>query len=236
MVTAYEQRLADNLHAVRQRMAEAARRSGRQADEVTLIGVTKYVDAEVTASLVQAGCLTLGESRPQVLWAKAESLAHLPIQWHMIGHLQSNKIRRSLPLLACIHSVDSTRLLDHLQREAVRANHRLSVLLEVNVSRDAEKTGLLPEDIVPLAERLDQWSGLDVRGLMAMSGRLSDAKQSRREFAQLRELRDQMQRLCPDGIVLSHLSMGMSSDYTIAIEEGATMVRVGSALFDGVMT
>ncbi len=234
MATGYEQRLEDNLASVRAAMADAARRSGRQLRDVTLIGVTKYVDSAITESLARAGCLTLGESRPQSLWAKAASLQHLPIQWHMIGHLQRNKIRRSLPLLTCLHSVDSTRLLDSLDHEARRADHRLNVLLEVNISGDTEKTGLMPEAAMPLAERLDHWSALDICGLMAMSGRSSDAAQARGQFAELRELRDRMQRVCPDQIKLSQLSMGMSADYTIAIEEGATMVRVGSALFEGI--
>lgn len=235
-MTDYERRFMDNLAAVRERIATAARHSGRRADDVTLVAVTKYVDADITRALVNAGCRTLAENRPQMLWEKAELLADLPIDWHMVGHLQRNKIRRTLPLVACIHSADSTRLLDSLQKEARRADRCVDVLLEVNISQDVEKTGLLPDDVRALACRLDEWNALNIRGLMAMSGRLSDAKDSRREFAQLRELRDRMQAECPSGVSLSHLSMGMSDDYTIAIEEGATIVRLGTALLEGIRT
>ena len=234
MMAAQERKLADNLATVRTQMAEAAQCSGRDSDSVTLVAVTKYVDTDTTQCLAQAGCHALGESRPQSLWQKAESLQHLPIQWHMIGHLQRNKIRRSLPVLSCIHSVDSLRLLAALQEEASRANHRVSVLLEINISRDVEKTGLLPEDALPLAPRLADWDALNICGLMAMSGRLSDRDTARRDFAQVRELRDRLQQECPSAISLHHLSMGMSRDFAIAIEEGATIVRVGSALFEGV--
>lgn len=226
--------LADNLAAVREKIASAARRGGRSPTEVTLVAVTKYVDAEITRALVQAGCRTLGESRPQLLWQKAELLQDLPIEWHMVGHLQRNKIRRTLPWLSWIHSVDSTRLLDTLQQESRRLDRRVRVLLEVNISRDAEKTGLSPTEAIELAPRLTEWDACDVRGLMAMSGRLSNGDESRREFSELRLLRDRMQQACSSGISLSDLSMGMSADYATAVEEGATMVRVGSALFQGV--
>ncbi len=226
--------LADNVHVVRQRIDEAARRSGRRDDDVALVAVTKYVSADVARRLVQLGCRALGESRPQSLWQKAESLHDLPIQWHLIGHLQRNKIRRTLPLLACLHSADSVRLLDALNDEAKLADHPLKVLLEVDVSREVEKTGLLPEEILPLAAKLGQWDGLNVCGLMAMSGRSSDPDQIRGQFREVRQLRDRMQDRCPAGVSLHHLSMGMSDDYPIAVEEGATIVRVGSALFEGV--
>ncbi len=233
-MASYERVLTNNLSAVRAQMAEAAQRSGRTPDAVTLVAVTKYVGVDVTRCLFDAGCSTLGESRPQSLWQKADAMESLPVRWHMIGHLQRNKIRRTLPLLKCIHSADSERLLDTLQQETVRANHRVAVLLEVNISRDGEKTGLLPEDALPLARRLDQWDALDICGLMAMSGRRSDRDLARRDFVRVRELRDRMQAECPESVTLSHLSMGMSGDYSIAIEEGATLVRVGSALFEGV--
>ena len=230
----HEQIVAENVATVRERIAMAARRTGRQADDVTLVAVTKYVDADITRSLVKAGCHTLGENRPQMLWEKADLLADLPIEWHMIGHLQRNKIRRTLPLVTFIHSADSTRLLDGLQQEARRVDQRVSVLLEVNISRDSEKTGLLPDDALALACRLGEWDALRMCGLMAMSGRFSDDAGSRQEFSRLRKLRDGMQKECPSNVSLSHLSMGMSDDYAIAVEEGATIVRIGTALFEGI--
>lgn len=229
-----ERRLAENIATVRGHMTEAARQCGRSPDEVTLVAVTKYVDAELTRAVVEAGCLHLGESRPQELWHKAETLVSLQPHWHLIGHLQRNKVRRTLPLVDWIHSADSVRLLDSLQEEAEAAQRRVRVLLEVNVSRDQDKTGLSPETLLPLVTRLPDWNALDICGLMAMSGLWSDHDQARHEFAQVRQLRDQMQALCPPHIALTHLSMGMSDDYVMAILEGATLVRVGSALFEGV--
>lgn len=231
-----ERLLADNLAAVKEEIAAAAQRGGRNPAEVTLVAVTKYVDADITRALVRAGCRALAENRPQTLWRKAELLQDLPIEWHMVGHVQRNKIRRTLPLVTWIQSVDSPRLLDSLQKESRRLDRRPRILLEVNISRDAEKTGLLPDEAIALAPRLSEWDAFDIRGLMAMSGRLSNRDECRREFSALRMLRDRMQQECPPGVSLSHLSMGMSADYASAVEEGATMVRVGSALFQGLDT
>jgi pyridoxal phosphate enzyme (YggS family) len=214
------QRIADNVAQVRQRISQAAERSGRTRDDVLLVAVTKYVGVDSARSLVDAGCQALGESRPQELWTKAEAMNDPAVQWHLIGHLQRNKIRRTLPWLRWLHSVDS---------------QRLRVLLEVNVSGDVDKTGFSIDEALRIAEQLGCWSHLEIGGLMAMSALESDAEAARRDFARLRELRDAMQRQCPPGIGLRQLSMGMSRDYEVAIEEGATMVRVGSALLEGVM-
>ncbi len=230
-----DQILAQNLQVVRQQIDEAACRSGRSADDIALIAVTKYVSADVVRHLVEAGCRQLGESRPQVLWQKADALSDLSIEWHLIGHLQRNKLRRTLPLIRCLHSADSVRLLDALNDELHGAGYRPDVLLEVDISREAEKTGFAPEEIIPLGERLGQWDALHICGLMAMSSRSSDRAVARRQFAELRQLRDRLQRECPAQVDLHQLSMGMSSDFTVAIEEGATMVRVGSALLEGVI-
>jgi pyridoxal phosphate enzyme (YggS family) len=227
--------LAENLAEVRNRMAAAAQRSGRDAADVVLVAVTKYVDAETARWLPELGCMTLGESRPQSLWEKAEALRDTPVEWHMIGHLQRNKARRTLPLVTLVQSVDSVRLMEALEDEARRINRAVSVLLEVNVSGDVEKTGFSREEAAGLPGRLLNWPHLDVCGLMAMSGRLSDTDAARHDFVRLRELRDEMQRDCPEKIVLKQLSMGMSRDYEVAIEEGATMVRIGSALLEGVV-
>ncbi len=224
-----------NVVQVRQRIQEAAQRSGRSGDAVLLVAVTKYVDARIARLLIDAGCQALGENRPQDLWAKADALAHVDVQWHLIGHLQRNKIRRTLPLLSWLHSVDSRRLLDALDREAAQWPRPPRVLLEVNVSGDVNKTGLSIDDASRLAEQLAHWPHLEISGLMAMSALDSDAASARRDFVRLRELRDRLQRQCPPSVVLRHLSMGMSRDYEVAVEEGATMVRVGSALLEGVV-
>ena len=228
-----QKRIAENVAAVRYRIAEACRRAGRTADDVELVAVTKYVDAEITRMLPEAGCHDLGESRPQSMWSKADALQIDSIRWHMIGHIQRNKLRRTLPLLHCIHSADSERLLTAMNLEAERIGSRPRVFVEVNVSRDPEKHGFSPTEARQISAQLDSWPHLDVCGLMAMSARTSDASRARSEFAQLRQLRDAMQ---VDNLLsarITHLSMGMSRDFEVAIEEGATVVRVGSALFDG---
>ena len=222
-----------NLARIREQIAAAAARSGRRPDEIKLIGVTKYVSAQVARALVEAGLLDLGESRPQELWAKSESLMDLPIRWHLIGHLQRNKIRRTLPLAACVHSVDSLRLLLAIDQEAGFVGRTNDVLLEVNVSGDAAKHGFQPGEMEPLLPQVAALPHVSVRGLMAMAALEGGPDRARRDFAALRELRNRLTPQCPPSVSLGELSMGMSGDFDIAIEEGATMVRVGSALFEG---
>jgi pyridoxal phosphate enzyme (YggS family) len=237
-------RIAENLAAVRGRIAAAAARSGRAADAITLLAVTKYVSAEIVRLLVEAGCRELGESRPQELWDKAAALADLPVRWHMVGHLQRNKVRRTLPLVAMIHSIDSPRLLEAVEHELAgapddparqsRGDGRLPVLLEVNTSGEAAKGGFAPDGVERLLEELSSYPHLSVRGLMCMAALEGGLDEARRDFAALRELRDRLRSGCPPGVTLDELSMGMSGDFPVAIEEGATIVRVGSALFEGV--
>jgi pyridoxal phosphate enzyme (YggS family) len=233
MVERAAARIADNLAAVRQRIESAAKGSGRAADAVRLVAVTKYVGPAAAAALVEAGCHDLGESRPQELWRKAEALSGRPIRWHLIGHLQTNKVRRTLPLVSLIHSADSLRIIDALDEEGAVQQRRVPVLLEVNVSGDAAKHGFEPDAIEPLLGQFAERRHLEVRGLMAMSGLESDEAATRREFARLRELRDRLRQHCPSGVALDELSMGMSGDFEAAVAEGATIVRVGSALFEG---
>jgi pyridoxal phosphate enzyme (YggS family) len=227
------QRLRTNLAAVRGRIAEAARRSGRDAEQVRLVAVTKFVGEAEIRALVDAGCATLGESRPQQLWEKASALADLPIRWHLIGHLQRNKARRTLPLVEMIQSFDSRELAVALDRHAAELGTRVPVLLEVNVSGEPAKHGFAPEQIQPILPELAACRHVEIRGLMCMASLEGGLDVARRDFAALRELRDSLRRDCPESIRLDELSMGMSGDFEVAIEEGATMVRVGSALFEG---
>ncbi|MBA4020164.1 MAG: YggS family pyridoxal phosphate-dependent enzyme [Pirellula sp.] len=226
-------RIAANLAEVQARIGTAATQAGRRPEAVRLVAVTKYVDAATTRLLVDAGCRDLGEARPQQLWDKAAELAELGIRWHLIGHLQRNKVRRTLPLVHLLHSGDSLRLLEELDAERAAQPAPLPVLLEVNVSGDAAKHGFAVDDVPPLVESLAKLAHLDVRGLMCMAGLEGDAAEARREFAALRELRDRLRREWSGRYTLDELSMGMSGDFEAAIAEGSTMVRVGSALFEG---
>jgi pyridoxal phosphate enzyme (YggS family) len=224
-------RLRANFEAVRGNVAAAAQRAGRQPAEVTLVAVTKYVDVETARALAELGVHDLGESRPQELWKKAEALADLPIRWHLVGHLQRNKLRRTLPLVHLLHSADSERLLDAIQQEAAQQQRTVDLLLEINISGEENKTGMLPDVARALMIRAAAWPQLRIRGLMGMASLEGDEEDNRREFALLRTLRNELCTLSPTN-ELNELSMGMSGDYEIAIEEGATFVRVGSALFE----
>jgi PLP dependent protein len=229
-------RIQDNLAQVRQTIAAAAARSGRASESILLIGVTKYVEPAVARLLVESGLPHLGESRPQEMWRKAEALTDLKLYWHLIGHLQRNKVKRTLPLAPIVHSADSLRLLQTISAEAVAQGAPSTVLLEVNVSGDSSKTGLRPDEVEPLFPEVFKLSNLYVLGLMTMASLEGGASRARQDFAALRELSERLKSKCDHNIVMNELSMGMSGDYEVAIEEGATMVRVGSALFEGIET
>lgn len=221
-----------NWQSIRDEVHEAARQCDRDPESIRLIGVTKYVDTETTRLLAEAGCTELGESRPQVLWEKAASLSIAGLQWHLIGHLQRNKVRRTLRHHPVIHSIDSQRLLEAVAEEARSQDQQVSILLEVNISGDAAKTGLSPTELARLMESFPR-TGVRTLGLMAMAGWGTDAADARRQFDAVRELRDELQQ--KSGHPLPELSMGMSGDFQEAIAAGSTMVRIGSRLFEGVI-
>jgi PLP dependent protein len=242
--------IADNLARVQERIARAAESAGRRPDEITLVGVTKYVGSREAEQLIAAGCHDLGESRPQELWKKhgevaspglslsksaTVSPASVPtVNWHLIGHLQRNKIARTLPLVTLIHSVDSERLLAAInEAQATAADNPppINVLLEVNTSGEAAKHGLAPKEVEPLLATAPNYPHITIRGLMTMAALEGGESVAARNFASLRNLRDQLQPNTPNCVSLNELSMGMSDDFEIAIKEGATIVRVGSALW-----
>ncbi|MFM8734576.1 MAG: YggS family pyridoxal phosphate-dependent enzyme [Pirellulales bacterium] len=226
-------RAAENVSRVRDRVADACRRAGRATDEVVVIAVTKYVTPAVARALAEAGCGDLAESRPQQLWERALLLADLAPRWHLVGHLQRNKIRRTLPLVSLVHTVDSLRLLEAIDAEAASAGLVPEVLVEVNLADDPGRSGVVEADAAALVAAASRVRHVRLRGLMGMA-RHPDAAaaDARRDFARLRELRDRLAREVP-GDLLRELSMGMSGDFAEAILEGSTMVRIGSALSEG---
>jgi pyridoxal phosphate enzyme (YggS family) len=229
-MTTDEQRIGDNYRRIVGRVAEAAERCGRSADEVTVVAVTKYVTSELMRPLLAVGCRDFGESRPQQLWQKAAELAEFDdIRWHMIGHLQRNKVARTVTHAGLIHSVDSDRLLAAIDTAA--APEVQDVLLEVNVSGEAAKHGYQAAEIAGVLAGRQEHGHLRIVGLMGMAALVGGAAAARANFRALRELRDSLVEETGLTDCLQHLSMGMSGDYAIAIEEGATIVRVGSALF-----
>ncbi|MCE9554901.1 MAG: YggS family pyridoxal phosphate-dependent enzyme [Planctomycetes bacterium] len=225
--------LERNVAEIRGRIADAARRCGRNPSDVRLVGVTKYVTPEVAQALVATGVRDLGESRPQQLWAKAAAMAEEKVSWHLIGSLQRNKVRRTVEVAKLIHSLDSARLADAIHAEAVEAGRSVDALVEVNISGDATKHGVAPDAVRPLMAHVAGLDHLRVRGLMTMSHLEGGAEIARQDFAKLRELRDRLRVEMPPSIDLTELSMGMSDDFEQAVQEGATIVRVGSALFRG---
>ena len=214
--------IAESLALVRERIAMTCSHAGRSPDEVTLVGVTKSAPSEIAAQAVTAGLSDLGENRVQEAALKIEALAarDLRPRWHLIGHLQSNKAKTAVRLFAILHSVDSIRLAQILSR---RAHDQVSLLLEVNVAQEASKFGFAPQEVPSAVQAIDTLPHLEVRGLMTVAPMTNDAESVRPIFRQLRKLRDELG--------LSELSMGMTDDFEVAIEEGATIVRVGRAIF-----
>ena len=223
--------LQARLTGVERRLAAACARAGRTRGDVTVIAVTKTVSAEIAALLPPLGLVDLAENRPQELWRKAAVLP-TSIRWHLIGHLQRNKIEQSLPLVKMIHSVDSDRLLQALEAEAGSQNRSVDVLLEVNASGEATKQGFAADKLMDAAPSFGSLQQVRIRGLMTMAP-LQTPEACRSIFVALRGLRDRLARQLAAPHELAHLSMGMSNDFEVAVEEGATMVRLGGVIFEG---
>ncbi len=227
------QALRRNLDDVRNRIGEAARVSGRSEDDVTLVVVTKAAPPSVLEALPELGVVDVGENRIAQLRERHAVLGS-EFRWHMIGHLQRNKVGPAIETAHLIHSVDSTRLLDSLDRRAGTVGARPEILLEVNVSGEASKHGFAPTEVPAALAHAAELANVRTTGLMTMAPYTDDEGTLRSVFSGLRRLRDELNA---DGIgreSLRHLSMGMSNDYRIAIEEGSTLVRVGSAIVKGV--
>ncbi len=223
--------IADNLHEVEQRIADAAERAGRDPADVNLVTVTKTRTIDEIRAAIEAGARDLGENYVQELEEKAELLGGEDVRWHAIGHLQTNKIRKIADIVALIHSVDSPRVAREIDRRAELAGRQVPVLLQVNVSGEESKFGIDDDHAHALASEVAHLSNARLMGLMTMPPYSEDPEENRGYFVALRELRD---RLVDGGIPdesMRHLSMGMTCDYETAVEEGATFVRVGTAIF-----
>ncbi len=219
--------IAENVAAVLARIDAAAARAGRDPREITMVGVTKEVDADTAREAVAAGVADLGENRVQALADKQDALADLEVRWHLIGTLQRNKVARVVGRVAMIHSIDSAFLAGAVTRRAAELGIRQDVLLEVNAGEEPSKHGIRPGDALEVGRGLLDMDGLRLRGLMTVAPQ-GDAVATRRSFHVLRELRDALRGGAPD---VTELSMGMTEDFEVAIEEGATIVRIGTALF-----
>ncbi len=211
-----------NLERVRERMARAAERSGRRGDDVLLIGVSKTVEVERIQQAVAAGVPALGENRVQEAKEKVAALGR-PVPWHLIGHLQTNKVREALDLFDLVHSLDRLDLATELDRRARQRGRPVAVLVQVNVGGESNKGGFAPDAVPAALEVIAKLDHIDVRGLMTIPPIAERAEDARGWFRALAQLGKR--------VGLAELSMGMSADFEVAIEEGATMVRVGTAIF-----
>jgi len=222
--------VAENVERVRERIQGAARRAGR-ADEVTLVAVTKSVPPERIAEAYRAGVRHFGENRVQEFDDKRSLLALPAATWHMVGHVQTNKARRAVELFDRVDSLDSLRLAEKLAAAAQALGRALPVLIQVHLGEEETKHGVEPADLGPLVEHIARLDGLSLEGLMTIPPYLEPAERARPYFRRLRELAEEIDRRRFPRVAMKALSMGMSHDFEIAIEEGATQVRLGTALF-----
>ena len=224
--------IKDKLNSVRERIKEAAVRSGRSPSEVILVCVTKEVGSEEAKEAIRSGITDIGENKIQDTVRKYELLnKEAGIRWHLIGHLQTNKVKKAVQMFDLIHSVDSPHLAERIQKEAQKLSKIQSILVEVNVSGEDAKYGIAPENLEYLIKAISNMKNLMLLGLMTMAPYSKNPEDSRQCFRELKKLREDLSSYNCDNVDMKHLSMGMSGDFEVAIEEGADMVRIGSAIF-----
>ena len=239
--------LADRLADVRQKIADAAAKSGRDASEVLLVAVTKYAAPEQVREILKLGVGDLGENKVQQLVQRAGQFGEFhgralaggdkaiapKLRWHQIGHLQRNKVKPLLPVVSMIHTIDSLRLAEELETQLEKSGKKLPVLLQVNSSEETQKGGVAVGAAIHLAEQIGTMACLQIAGVMTMAAHEADERTTRHTFARTREIFDEIRKAKIGGASMRYLSMGMTNDYAWAIEEGANVVRIGSALFGG---
>ena len=223
--------ISENLSQIKRRIIEAAKRAGRDPSGVRLLAVTKEQSDVTVAEGIQAGMTLLGENKVQEASSKIEALGRNGLEWHFIGRLQKNKVKFIFDLFDLIHSVDSLALAEAIHKTAQKIGSCMPVLLQINISGEESKLGMDPLDLPKEIEGVAKLEGVKIKGLMTIPPYTSDPENSRPYYARLRELRDTCSSLNIPRICLDELSMGMSNDYEVAIEEGATLVRVGTGLF-----
>ena len=221
-----------NIATVLRRIEQACRRCGRDPETVNLIAVTKTVGSDRIKEAVQAGVMFIGENRVQEAWQKFDEVGK-EVAWHMIGHLQTNKVRRVLKFADMVQSVDSLHLAKALHVESEKLNREIDVLIQVNTSDEESKFGLSPAQVADTVDEMSSFGRVKIRGLMTIGAFVPNPEQTRPSFRKLRELRDTIAARQIKGVEMQELSMGMTNDFEVAIEEGATMVRIGRSIFGG---
>jgi pyridoxal phosphate enzyme (YggS family) len=220
-----------NLGMVLESIERVARKVGRSPDSVKLVAVSKTVGVEAIRQAVAAGAMILGENKVQEASSKRPQLMDAPAEWHLIGALQKNKANRAAEIFDWIESLDDLELASKLDRACERLDKRMPVLIQVNIGKEPSKSGIVEEEAAEFAARISDFAHLEVRGLMAIPPYTEDPEGARTHFTRLRELAQRIDSQRLTGISMKELSMGMSHDYCVAIEEGATLVRIGTAIF-----
>jgi len=223
--------ISANIESVRGRIAAACRRAGRRPEDITLVAVSKTFPAERIREVVRAGVSDIGENYVQEVLPKREALAGEPIRWHFIGHLQSNKAKSIAAWVTMVHALDSQALAQELDTRAARANRTIDALVEVNTTGEQSKFGITPDQVLPFVRSLEGFPHIRICGLMTIGPFLPDPEGSRPMFRRLRELRETLARHSQQNLDPVHLSMGMTGDFEVAVEVGATLLRIGTALF-----
>ncbi len=222
--------VAENYREVEARVAAACKRSGRKREDVTLIAVSKTKPVEMIRELMAIGVKDFGENKPQELKTKTEEITE-PLRWHLIGNLQTNKVKYVVGRACLIHSVSSLHLAEALQKEAAKKDLVCRVLVEVNIAGEETKSGVSPEEAAGLARQIAALPNLEVCGLMAIAPPVESPEENRGYFRSMRLLKEKIAAMELDRVSMDELSMGMTGDFEVAIEEGATLVRVGTAIF-----
>lgn len=222
--------LKENLKNVQNNIKKACERVGRKPEEVTLVAVSKMKPLSDIEELLETGQLEYGENYVQELCDKYENISK-PVHWHMIGHLQTNKVKYIIDKVSMIHSVDSVRLAEAIEKEAAKKDICMPVLIEVNVAGEESKFGLSAEEVLPFLEEISSYEHLQVKGLMTIAPFVANPEENREVFQKLKKLSVDIAVKNINNVNMSVLSMGMTNDYQVAVEEGATMVRVGTGIF-----
>jgi len=229
--------ISENLVELKKKIAEVCKRSSRNPDEISIVAVSKTFPAEALNSAVEFGQADLGENRVQELLQKHELLNQVPIKWHLVGHLQSNKVRFIAPFIHLIHSLDSLKLAHVIEKEAEKSNRIIDCLIQVNTSHEDQKSGCEADEVVNLAKELSGFAHVRLKGLMTIAKIMLDdtseeeRKTVRENYRTLKKLFEELKSLNIPGTDIIYLSMGMTSDFDIAIEEGSNMIRIGTAIF-----
>jgi pyridoxal phosphate enzyme (YggS family) len=225
--------VANNLNKIKGVISEACKKSDRQKSDITIVAVTKYTDALGIESCINAGLYDIGENKVQQAIPKIEKLnTYKQINWHFIGHLQTNKVKYVLPYFSVIHSLDRISLAKEINIQANKLNKKIECLIQVNVANEDTKFGVKPEKLFELAKEISQFNNIKISGLMTMAPYMPNAEDTRSVFSKLRVMKEELESLNLPNFDLQHLSMGMSNDYAIAIEEGATIIRLGRVLLN----